>query len=409
MSKIIVVGGGPAGMMAAITAAQNGNSVLLLERGKTVGKKLSITGKGRCNVTNDCDNQTLIENVTVNARFLYAAFNKFSTQDTIAFFEGLGVPLKTERGNRVFPVSDNANDIVGALKRAAARAGVSIRYNSKVTGVIVSDGQAVGVSCNNENLYADAVILALGGASYPTTGSDGLGFDIVKDLGHNVTPLKPSLIPIVTKEKWPSQLSGLSLRNVAVKLFDNSIQKVIYEDFGEALFTHFGMSGPVILSLSSHIKNIEKDRFKILIDLKPALTEKQLDARLLREFSDTKITELKTVYRRLLPASFAEIFGEICGICDTTHVSQVTKQMRADIVHALKNVELTVDSFRPIREAIITSGGIDVTEIDPKNMQSKLIAELYFAGEMIDVDAYTGGFNLQIAFSTGFLAGNSIY
>lgn len=409
MSKIIVVGGGPAGMMAAITAAQNGNSVLLLERGKSVGKKLSITGKGRCNVTNDCDNQTLIENVTVNARFLYAAFNKFSSQDTKAFFEGLGVPLKTERGNRVFPVSDNANDIVGALKRAAARAGVSIRYNSKVTGVIVNDGQAVGVSCNNENLYADAVILASGGASYPTTGSDGLGFDIVKELGHNVTPLKPSLIPIVTKEKWPSQLSGLSLRNVSVKLFDNSIQKVIYEDFGEALFTHFGMSGPVILSLSSHIKNIEKDRFKILIDLKPALTEKQLDARLLREFSDTKITELKTVYRRLLPASFAEIFGEICGVSDTTHVSQVTKQMRADIVHALKNVELTVDSFRPIREAIITSGGIDVSEIDPKNMQSKLIEGLYFAGEMIDVDAYTGGFNLQIAFSTGFLAGNSIY
>ena len=409
MSNIIVVGGGPAGMMAAITAAQNGNSVLLLERGKSVGKKLSITGKGRCNVTNDCDNQTLIENVTVNARFLYAAFNKFSSQDTKSFFEGLGVPLKTERGNRVFPVSDNANDIVGALKRAAARAGVSIRYNSKVTGVIVSDGQAVGVTCNNENLYADAVILALGGASYPTTGSDGLGFDIVKELGHNVTPLKPSLIPIVTKEKWPSQLSGLSLRNVSVKLFDNSIQKVIYEDFGEALFTHFGMSGPVILSLSSHIKNIEKDRFKILIDLKPALTEKQLDARLLREFSDTKITELKTVYRRLLPASFAEIFGEICGVSDTTHVSQVTKQMRADIVHALKNVELTVDSFRPIREAIITSGGIDVSEIDPKNMQSKLIEGLYFAGEMIDVDAYTGGFNLQIAFSTGFLAGNSIY
>jgi len=409
MSKIIVVGGGPAGMMAAITAAQNGNSVLLLERGKTVGKKLSITGKGRCNVTNDCDNQTLIENVTVNARFLYAAFNKFSSQDTKTFFEGLGVPLKTERGNRVFPVSDNANDIVGALKRATARAGVSIRYNSKVTGVIVNDGQAVGVSCNNENLYADAVILASGGASYPTTGSDGLGFDIVKELGHNVTPLKPSLIPIVTKEKWPSQLSGLSLRNVAVKLFDNNIQKVVYEDFGEALFTHFGMSGPVILSLSSHIKNIEKDRFKILIDLKPALTEKQLDARLLREFSDTKITELKTVYRRLLPASFAEIFGEICGVSDTTHVSQVTKQMRADIVHALKNVELTVDSFRPIREAIITSGGIDVSEIDPKNMQSKLIEGLYFAGEMIDVDAYTGGFNLQIAFSTGFLAGNSIY
>lgn len=409
MSKVIVVGGGPAGMMAAITAAQNGNSVVLLERGKSVGKKLSITGKGRCNVTNDCDVQTLIDNVTVNSRFLYAAFNKFSAQDTKAFFEDLGVPLKTERGNRVFPVSDNANDIVGALKRAVTRNGVTIKLNTKVTGVITENGTAVGVVCGDKKIYADAVILAFGGASYPVTGSDGLGFQIAKDLGHTVTPLKPSLIPIVTKEKWPSKLSGLSLRNIGVKLFDNSIQKVIYEDFGEALFTHFGMSGPVILSLSSHINNVQKDRFEIHIDLKPALTEKQLDARLLREFADSKISEMKTVYRKLLPASFAEIFGEICGVPDTTHVSQVTKQMRTDIINALKNVRLTVESFRPISEAIITSGGVKVSEIDPKNMQSKLISGLYFAGEMIDVDAYTGGFNLQIAFSTGYLAGNSIY
>ncbi len=409
MSKVIVAGGGPAGLMAAITAAQNGNSVTLLERGKTVGKKLSITGKGRCNVTNDCDIQTLIDNVTVNARFLYASFNKFSSEDTKAFFEGLGVPLKTERGNRVFPVSDNANDIVGALKRAAARSGVTIKFDKKVTGVITEDGKAAGVSCGAEKMYADAVVLAFGGASYPMTGSDGLGFEIAKGIGHTVTPLKPSLIPIVTKEKWPSQLTGLSLKNVAVKLFDTVETEIIYEDFGEALFTHFGMSGPIILSLSSHIKQIEKDRYKILIDMKPALSEKQLGARLLREFSDSKITELKTVYRKLLPASFAEIFGRICGVPDTTHVSQVTKQMRSDIITALKNVELTVDSFRPIREAIVTSGGIKVSEIDPKNMQSKLISGLYFAGEMIDVDAYTGGFNLQIAFSTGFLAGNSIY
>ncbi len=409
MSKVIVVGGGPAGMMAAIAAAQNGNSVTLLERGKTVGKKLSITGKGRCNVTNDCDIQTLIENVTVNARFLYAAFNKFSSEDTKAFFERLGVPLKTERGNRVFPVSDNANDIVGALKRAAARSGVSVKCGVKVTGVIEENGQAVGVLCGDTKLYADAVILAVGGASYPTTGSDGLGFDIAKELGHTVTPLKPSLIPIVTKEKWPSRLTGLSLRNIGVKLLDTQSGKVIYQDFGEALFTHFGMSGPVILSLSSHVKNVEKDRYKILIDMKPALSEKQLDARLLREFSDCKITELKTVYRKLLPASFADIFGELCGVLDTMHVSQVTKQMRSDIIATLKCIQLTVDDFRPIREAIVTSGGIKVSEIDPKNMQSKLISRLYFAGEMIDVDAYTGGFNLQIAFSTGFLAGNSIY
>lgn len=408
MKKVVVTGGGPAGMMAAITAAKAGNSVTLLERGNKIGRKLRITGKGRCNVTNDCDVSTLIENTPVNARFLYSAFSNFDSADTKSFFENAGVPLKTERGNRVFPVSDNANDIAGALKKTADKCGVNIVFDCKAERLICDDNSVTGVKTNKGDFSADAVILACGGVSYPVTGSDGTGYRMAQEVGHTVVTPKPSLVPIVTKEKWVSGLSGLTLKNIEVKLFDSKKDKVVFEEFGELLFTHFGVSGPVILSLSSHIREMEEGRYYIFIDLKPALSEQKLEARLLRETEDTRVIELKTLYRRLLPSSLASIFGDLCGVDDTQHAAVLTKEQRRQIMHTLKHLKLSVSSFRPVEEAIITSGGISVKEIDPKTMESKLVSGLHFAGEMIDVDAYTGGFNLQIAFSTGYLAGSSI-
>ncbi|MDP4153076.1 MAG: NAD(P)/FAD-dependent oxidoreductase [Bacillota bacterium] len=406
MKNVLVVGGGPAGMMAAAAAAEAGCLVTLIEKNKTLGKKLLITGKGRCNVTNNCSPDELIANLPINGRFLYSAVNRFSPSDTMDFFDGLGLKLKTERGNRVFPESDHSADVLGALKRYLHNSGVNVVYHS-VTGILTDETGAQGVKTDSGDIHADAVIIATGGLSYPLTGSTGDGYDFAGKLGHTIVKPKPSLVPIETAEEWPKQISGLALKNIAVRVTDKNKGKTVYEDFGELLFTHFGVSGPVVLSMSSHIRNMEPDRYTLHIDLKPALSEKQLDARLLREFDAQKNKNLSNVMPKLLPSSLADIFLNLFGIEGEMKVNEVTKEIRQRIISSLKDLPLNLSAFRPIDEAIVTSGGVKTSEINPATMESKLVPRLYFAGEIIDVDGYTGGFNLQIAFSTGRLAGQS--
>ncbi len=396
-------------MMAAVRAAGNGCDVTLVEKNAKPGRKLMITGKGRCNVTNAAASPgELVAAVPVNGRFLYGAFSAFSSQDTISFFESRGVPLKTERGNRVFPDSDKSSDIVDALYAAVRASGARMicadaasieTQNGAVTGVGLKDGVF---------LPADAVILATGGASYPQTGSTGDGYAMAKALGHTVAELKPSLVPLEAHEGFCTDLQGLSLRNVAISVKDTKKNKEVYSDFGEMLFTHYGVSGPMILSASSHIREMEKYRYEIYIDLKPALTAEQLDKRILRDFSENLNRDLINSLGGLLPRKLIPVTVKLSGIKPTVKVNQLTKEQREKIVSLLKCLKVTVTGFRPIEEAIVTSGGISVTEIDPKTMRSKLIHGLSFAGEIIDVDAYTGGFNLQIAFSTGFVAGENV-
>lgn len=406
---VAVIGAGPAGMLAAGIAAERGLSVAVLEKNEKVGRKLMITGKGRCNVTNACsDISELISNVPVNGRFMFGAFSRFMPYDVMDFFEERGVPLKIERGNRVFPVSDKAVDIVDAMRAFVLKSGAEI-LNFTVTDVRKNpDGvfEIKGEGC--ESVFAKNVIIASGGKSYPQTGSTGDGYAFAESFGHTISPLKPSLVPLTVHEGWCSALQGLSLRNVAVSVYDNFKFRKIYEDFGEMLFTHFGVSGPVILSASSHMREMEKGRYSIHIDLKPALNEKQLDARVLRDFAENSNKNFINALGALLPNKLIPVAVKLSGIEPSTKVNHITKQQRSDFVALLKDLTLTVTDFRPIKEAIITSGGVNVKEIDPKTMQSKLTEGLYFAGEVIDVDAYTGGFNLQIAFSTGFLAGKSV-
>ncbi len=404
MSNVIVIGGGPAGMMAAYTAATNGSTVTLIEKNEKLGRKLMITGKGRCNVTNNCTETEFIENVPVNGRFLYSAISTFTSADTISFFEGLGVSLKTERGRRVFPQSDKACDIVFAMRRAVIKSGVKLVQDT-VLEILEENGAVSAVKCKRETYFCDAVILATGGLSYPLTGSTGDGYKFAQRLGHTVVSATPSLVPLETENRAFHALSGLSLKNIEVTL-KNQKGKAIFSDFGELLFTHFGLSGPVVLSASSHIPRGEK--CKLCIDLKPALTEAQLDARLLREFDAAKNMSLKNVIPKLLPSSMAEPFCEYCGLDSHTPINEVTRQMRLSIIQGLKSLCFEITALRPIDEAIITSGGIKVSEINPKTMESKIVSGLYFAGEVIDVNAYTGGYNLQIAFSTGYLAGISV-
>lgn len=399
---VIVVGAGAAGLMAAITAAENGGSVLILERNAMVGKKLLITGKGRCNVTNNSDNENIMKNIPTNSRFLYSALAGFSAVDTMNFFEKLGVPLKTERGNRVFPVSDKAADIVNALKMRVKQIGVAI-VNDRAEKILTENGSVAGVKCGGGIYNAESVILATGGKSYPGTGSTGDGYIMAKSLGHTVTELKPSLVPICTAEDC-KQMMGLSLKNVTLSLIDKDSGKVLYKELGEMLFTHFGVSGPLVLSASAFVK---KGRYKLSIDLKPALDEKKLDARILRDFEEAKNKQLSTVLRKLLPEKLIDEVISRTAIPPQTKVNEITKLQRKALVSVLKGFELNVTSLRPIEEAIITDGGISVKEINPKTMESKLISGLYFAGEIIDCAAYTGGYNLQIAFSTGRLAGMS--
>lgn len=409
MTDILIIGGGAAGLMAAGVASMKGKSVTVLERNERPARKVMITGKGRCNVTNNCDSlDELISNVPVNGRFLYSAFSSFMPRDTMELFEDMGVPLKTERGNRVFPVSDKAVDIVDALTAFATDDGAQI-VNARATELIIEDGCVKGVMTENgEAFFAQKVLVATGGKSYPVTGSTGDGYDFARQAGHTVTELKPSLVSLVCHEGFCTDLQGLALRNVAIKVVDTAKKKEIYKDMGEMLFTHFGVSGPMILSASSHMRNMEKGRYQIFVDMKPALTPEQLDSRILRDFSENNNKNFINSLGGLLPRKMIPVVVKLGGIKPTEKVNQITKEQRARLVSVLKEFKITVNDFSPIKDAIVTSGGVKVSEINPKTMESKLCQNLYFAGEVIDVDAYTGGFNLQIAFSTGHLAGENM-
>lgn len=404
-NRVAVVGGGAAGLLAAGIAAHGGCQVLLFEKNKKVGRKIAITGKGRCNVTNDCDIDTFMANVPCNSRFLYSAVMGFDMAAVQAFFEGMGVPLKTERGNRVFPVSDRATDIVDALFRFVKREKVKILFEP-VTEVLAEDQHITGVRTANQFYACDKVILATGGISYPGTGSTGDGYRFAEKLGHTVVPPKASLVPLCAEGDLCQRLQGLSLKNVAVAIFENG--KRIYEDFGEMMFTHFGVTGPVILSASSHMRNFENKKYKLSIDLKPALDEKMLDKRILSDFHEKLNTDFINALGKLLPKKMIPVIVALSGIPERTKVHSITKEQRESLVFLLKHLEIKITGPRPIEEAIVTTGGIQVREISPKTMESKRIKGLYFAGEMIDVDGYTGGFNLQIAWSTGYRAGLSV-
>ncbi len=404
--NIVIIGAGAAGMMAAIQAARLGKKVTLLERNDRPGRKIIITGKGRCNVTNAVNLlNELISAVPVNGRFLYSAFSNFMPQDTMDFFEQEGVALKIERGNRVFPVSDSSMDIVDALHNAAKKAGVAFK-KGRVVDLVIEDGAVTGVVTEEgEAVSASSVLVATGGKSYPGTGSTGDGYMLAQKAGHTVTELKPSLVPLEIHEGFCSQLQGLSLRNVAIKVEDTSKCRIVYEDFGEMLFTHFGVSGPLILSASSHMRDMEREKYVIHIDLKPALSHEQLDKRIVRDFTENANKDYVNSLSLLLPRKLIPVAAKLTDIKASTKTNQITREQRAGLVEWLKDFKVTVTDFRPIEEAIVTSGGVKVSEVDPKTMQSKFVKGLYFAGEVLDVDAYTGGFNLQIAFSTGYAAG----
>lgn len=399
--KICVIGGGPAGMMAGGTASLYGAEVTLFEHTGRLGKKLAITGKGRCNVTNDAPNEKILENITKNQRFMYSALNAFSAEDTMSFFENAGVPLKVERGNRVFPVSDKASDIVDAMRGYISSCN---KVYSKVTAIKKAEHGFTVLA--DKEYHFDSVIIATGGKSYPKTGSDGSGYKLAIKLGHTVTELKPSLIPLESSSPLCARMQGLSLKNVGIRAFDKS-GKTLYSDFGEMMFTHFGVTGPMILSASSYILDKDFSEITISVDLKPALDEQTLDTRLLSDFAKSSNKDFKNALGALLPSKMIEPFIDYCGVDERKKVNLITKEERRKIRTALKDFRIPITRPRPIDEAIITSGGISVKEINPKTMESKILPNLYFAGEIIDVDAYTGGFNLQIAFSTGYLAGKS--
>ncbi len=401
---IVIIGAGPAGMMAAIAAAREGAKVTLLEKNKRQGRKLMITGKGRCNITNNCDTAKLIENTAVNPRFLYSAFSKFGTQDTMTFFEKQGVPLKTERGGRVFPVSDRSADINDAMVRCCKSAGVRYFGECPAEELVIENERVTGVLAGGRRFACDACIIASGGCSYPLTGSTGDGYRLAEQAGHTIIQPKPSLVPLETAESDCARMQGLALKNISITV-KNGKGKKVYTDFGELLFTHFGLSGPVILSASSHMKSAEGHT--VTIDLKPALTPEQLDARILRDFSQNLNRDLHNAMGGLLPSGMVPVIIDRSGIPSDTKVNSISREQRSLLVSLLKGYTLTVTAFRPVEEAIVTSGGVKVSEIDPGTMASKKTAGLYFAGEVIDVDAHTGGFNLQIALSTGHCAGSS--
>ena len=413
--KVVVIGGGPAGMLAAISAAKSGNSVTLLEKNNILGKKILITGKGRCNITSSLDISDFINNIPGNGRFLYSAFENFTNEDIIDLLKTEGVKVKEERGNRIFPVSDKAEDVRAALERVAKKSGVQVKLNSKVDKIEVEENKVKRVVCDNEKYDADKVILATGGRSYPLTGSNGEGYKIAEKVGHTIKPVRGSLVPLLADKEVCSRMQGLSLRNVGITMFDLEKDKKIYSDFGEMLFTHFGVSGPTILSGSAHLlrykdvdKKISDKKVVLKIDLKPALSMEQLDARILRDFTEVKNKQFKNSLDKLLPKKMIDVVIDKSKINPDKHVNEITREERLNLVKLLKNFEVRIDGFRPVEEAIVTAGGINVKEINPKTMESKIISGLYFAGEIIDVDAYTGGFNLQIAYSTGFTAGQNL-
>lgn len=408
MKKVVIIGAGPAGMTAAYSAAQNGIDVVLVEKNERVGRKLLITGKGRCNITNNCEVEELIANVNTNGKFLYSAFYTFTNDAVMEMFESLGVRLKTERGNRVFPESNRAMDVVDAMSRLIKRKNIKLvtgktvkdikEKNGKVESVVLSDGKEI---------KTDAVIIATGGASYPRTGSTGDGYRLAEKLGHKITPLKPSLIGLEIQEDFVHKLKGLSLRNVAINVYGKKNKK-IYDDFGEMEFTDYGVDGPIIKSASCIMRDLSKESYKISLDLKPALDHEKLDKRVQRDFQKYINKRFENSLSDLLPSKMIPVVVELSGIDPATPVNSITKEERRNLVDTMKNIEMHVKRYRPMEEAIVTSGGVKTSEINSSTMESKLVEGLYFAGEVIDVDAYTGGFNLQIAFSTGYLAGSNI-
>ena len=413
MSHVIVVGGGAAGMFAAIAAAKNGHQVTLYEKNEKLGKKIFITGKGRCNITNAADMEELFDAVVTNSKFLYSSFYGYTNQNVIDFFEDAGVPVKIERGNRVFPISDHSSDVIRALEREMKKVGVKVCLNTEVKSVEAEKGKFNKVVLKDTTTQtADACIVATGGLSYRSTGSTGDGFRFAENVGHKVTQCFPSLVPMETKEPWICELQGLSLRNVEAKILDG--KKELYKDFGEMLFTHFGVSGPLIISASSYVgkkfmdKNGQKKELTLEIDLKPALTEEQLDQRVLRDFEENHNRQFKNAITKLFPTKLIPVMLELGGIDPEKKVNSIEKEERKQFVHLIKHFRMTLTGLRDYPEAIITKGGVNVKEIDPGTMESKLVKGLYFAGEVLDLDALTGGFNLQIAWSTGYLAGISI-
>jgi predicted Rossmann fold flavoprotein len=414
--KVVIIGGGPAGMIAGIQAAKEGNKVYIYEKNKMLGKKLLITGKGRCNITSSIDIDEFIKNIPGNGRFLYSAFQNYTNIDIINLLEQNGVKVKEERGNRIFPVSDKSQDVLNALIKELKKNNVQIREDSEVDKILVQDGKVIGIRLkkDKQKIDADKVILATGGMSYPGTGSTGDGYKMAKELGHDITKIQGSLVPLEADLSICKELQGLSLRNVGIQIKDTLNNKKIYEDFGEMLFTHFGVSGPTILSSSAHLlryKDIDSllkaNKVKIFIDLKPALTNETLDLRIRRDFEEVKNKALKNSLDKLLPKKMIDVVIEKSKINPNKKVNEITKEERLNLVNLLKAFEVNVKGFRPVEEAIVTAGGINIKEINPKTMESKIIEGLFFAGEIIDVDAYTGGFNLQIAYSTGFTAGTN--
>ena len=405
-ADVVVIGGGAAGSMCALTAAQRGLNVVLLEPNKMLGKKLRITGKGRCNVTNHCDVKTILANIPGDGRFLYSALNRLGPQDTMALFESLGVPLKTERGSRVFPVSDRSHDVANALERAYAHAGGRV-VHAAATDILTQDGAVSAVVTTEGTIDCDAAVICTGGLSYPLAGSTGDGYRLARQLGHTVTPTRPSLVPLESDDPWCAEMQGFSLRNVTLTVYDEQ-NKVIYSDLGEMLFTHFGVSGPLVLSASAHMRDFSQHKYRLSIDLKPALDEKKLDARILRDFQKYANRDFKNALYDLAGHAMIPVLVRLSGIPEDTKVNAITREQRHKLVELFKHFPVSVTGTRPIDEAIITSGGVSLKEVNPRTMGSKLVPGLYFAGEVPDLEASTGGFNLQIAWSTGYVAGSAV-
>lgn len=401
---VVIVGGGAAGLLAAYAVKNRAEKVTIVDKNKLLARKVRITGKGRCNITNIADREEMLDNITRNKRFMYSALSKFSNYDIMTLMSDMGVNVKVERGGRVFPESDNAHDVANALVKAATDDNVNI-VTGNVTKIFTDNVKVTGVKCDNKEINCDSVIIATGGRSYPRTGSDGAGYKLAKELGHTIVTPKASLVPLVTNEKWVSELMGLSLKNVSLHILCDG--KKVYSDFGEMLFTHFGISGPMVLSASAHLDDIGDKNYTAKIDLKPALDEKQLDERIMRDFSEAGKKHLINSLDKLLPKALIPVIIRLSGIDPHKDVSSVSRVERHELLSKIKGLELTVTGTRPIDEAIITKGGVSCGEINPSTMESKLVSGLYFAGEVIDVDAYTGGYNLQIAFSTGYLAGSN--
>lgn len=401
----VVIGGGPAGMLCSAVAAERGLSVILLEHQKTFGRKLRITGKGRCNITNNCDVKEIMRNIPGDGRFLYSALNRFPPSAVMDFFESLGVKLKTERGNRVFPVSDSANEVAEALISYMKRCGVRT-VKASARNVLCEDGSVCGVMTDDGLISCKKVVIATGGLSYPLTGSTGWGFKEAEALGHTVIPARASLVPLESDDDYCAEMQGFSLKNVTLSAYEDDV--LIYRELGEMLFTHFGVSGPLVLSASAHMRRFGECKYRLEIDLKPALDEKKLDARLLRDFEKFKNRDFANALNELAGRTMIPVLVRLSGIAPETKVNSITREQRHELLRLFKAFPISVSGTRPVNEAIVTSGGVSTKEVNPRTMESKLVSGLYFAGEVLDLDAYTGGFNLQIAWATGYTAGNSL-